>query len=291
MNFDETTLEKILGRKQHTFPSLYDDCVDSYTDSTILITGAKGSLGVGVQNFLYRNKIRCNLIATDIVTGPEDDNEKILNVASWPDVAKVVRRYNPDVIFHFAADKHAPAGEETPEETIKINIGGTQNLLDACDENTKIILASTCKSGNPETVYGATKLIAERLVLNRGHNVARFYNVVETSGNVFEIWNEQAMSDHTVTDCGRYFISLDEAISLVMFTGIQESGRYTIDPGKIRIMEDVYQDLYGGDAGRLSEPRRGDRVTELRIATSEKLKSVDNYPFEEIGNDHDVLWK
>ena len=76
--------------------------------------------------------------------------------------------------------------------TLNINTIGTYNLLSCINENTKILLTSTCKSANPEVVYGASKLIAERMVLNSGGSVSRFFNVVETSGNVFSIWDSIA---------------------------------------------------------------------------------------------------
>lgn len=288
MNFDSIALSKILGRDEHNLNSFWEDICSFYTDKTILITGANGSLGHGIREFLYSNKVVCNIINTDILLYPQDKSWKYLDVTNFDNVDLIVDN-NIDIIFHFAADKHAPKGELTPETTISINIEGTTNILKCVsDSDTKIVLASTCKSCNPETIYGSTKLIAERLVLNAGHNVARYYNVVQSSDNVFEIWDKiKDPSKHKVMPCNRYFISIDEAVALTLFAGMSESGRYTISPGESRYMVDLHFDLYGVD-GDAEFPRRGDRVSELRHSTSESIVDINSYPFEKILSEHDA---
>jgi|688.fasta_scaffold53872_2 FlaA1/EpsC-like NDP-sugar epimerase len=288
MNFDSMTLSKILGRDEHNLNSILEDMCSFYKDKNILITGANGSLGHGIRDFLYSNKVICNVINTDILLYPQDKSWKYLDVTNFDNVDSIVSD-DIDIIFHFAADKHAPKGELTPDTTIDINLNGTKNLINSIkNTKTKIVLASTCKCCNPETIYGSTKLIAERLILNSGHNVARFYNVVQSSDNVFEIWNNiEDPSKHKVMPCNRYFITIDEAVALTLFTGMSESGRYTISPGESRYMVDLHFDLYGVD-GVAEFPRRGDRVAELRHSTSENIVNIDSYPFEKISSEHDA---
>lgn len=288
MNFDSVTLSKILGRDEHNLNSLSKDIRSFYKDKNILITGANGSLGHGIRNFLYSNKITCNIINTDILLYPQDKSWKYLDVTNFDNFDSIVSD-DIDIIFHFAADKHAPKGEVTPDTTIDINLNGTQNLINSVKHNkTKIVLASTCKCCNPETIYGSTKLISERLILNAGHNIARYYNVVQSSDNVFEIWNNiEDPYQHKVMPCNRYFITIDEAVALTLFAGMNESGRYTISPGESRYMVDLHFDLYGVD-GIAEYPRRGDRVSEIRHSTSENIVDINSYPFEKISSEHDA---
>ena len=136
---------------------------------------------------------------------------------------------------------------------LEVNVLGTRNVLAHAPEGSHVVTASTCKACEPETAYGASKLVAERVTLNAGGSVARFYNVVESSGNVFEIWSELDPSEPLeVTPCRRYFISLAEAVSLVVWTAILPPARYGFDPGQA-----------AGDARRrgrpLSRPRRSAR--------------------------------
>jgi FlaA1/EpsC-like NDP-sugar epimerase len=290
MNFAETALEKILGRSEHDLEDFFQESASFYEGKKIIITGSMGSLGTALNSFIKDYNINCSLTNIDIAATADNVDHLYFNVFDSFAMKTIIKEKKPDFIFHFAADKHAPSGERTPDSTIDINIYGTQIIIDATKSlNTKIVLSSTCKSCNPETVYGASKLIAERLILNKGHNVARYYNVVESSDNVFEIWNsEYNVEDHLVMNCNRYFITIKEALALSLFTGMQDSGRYTIDPGDIRNMLDVYKDLYGRN-GAVVPARRGDRITEVRLSTSELLSKIEDSVFEKIINEHDVI--
>ena len=245
----ETQLvEKILGRPEH------EDLISSTSNANILITGGRGAIGKRLAE-------RCpNAIVTDL----ED-----LDVTG--DIAQQWMQYvddnqilqNPDYVINLAGDKHAPEGEVKPFNTLDINTHGVQNTIKAFPK-AKHILASTCKACNPETVYGASKLIAERLVLNHGGTVARFYNVVQTSGNVFEIWKNGGKE---VYDCQRYFISLDEAVGLII-ASLDLEGRYAVNPGDIRPMTSIARFF---NITRLTDRRRGDRSKELLHSTSEQV--------------------
>src|SRR4051812_30487877 len=91
-----------------------------------------------------------------------------------------------DAAVHLAAHKFAGMGEELPEEVAHLNIVGTGNVVRAVP---KVVLASTCKAAAPITCYGASKLIAERIVLNAGGTVVRLVNVLGSSGSVTQIWD------------------------------------------------------------------------------------------------------
>jgi FlaA1/EpsC-like NDP-sugar epimerase len=173
------SIKIILGRQDHTLDNTRD--FDSLRSEKILVTGGMGSLGETLCDQFLNHQI--DFLVTDIET---------LDVTSRDNVLEVLQKYKPTVIVHLAADKHAPQGELDPHSTFRINTVGTENIIWATKELRseylpKIVLASTCKSCDPETVYGASKLIAERLILNSGNSVVRFYNVIETAGNVFQI--------------------------------------------------------------------------------------------------------
>jgi FlaA1/EpsC-like NDP-sugar epimerase len=173
-----------------------------------------------------------------------------------------------------AADKHAPHGESDPEHTANVTVQGTANVL-RYSNGAKVIFASTCKAADPETAYGASKLIAERMVLNAGGVVVRYYNVRETQGNVFRL-RESIPDDEPIpwTDCWRYFISLEQAIDLTLKAMELPSGRYTVNPGESVYMEELAEDLYP-HRRRVEVPRRrGDRYAEPLCATSETLTKV-----------------
>lgn len=257
-------IEKILDRKQ--FVSLLDNNnFKALKNNKILITGASGSIGTRLYDRL--GKI-CK-------QAPIRTDKDTMNVSNTFSIRLVLDKYQPDVIIHLAGMKYAPHGEVDPKEAIEININGTSNIinnLDILDHPCKVVLASTCKANNPEIVYGATKLIAERIVLNSGGGIARFFNVVETSGNVFEIWGNEE-GGRKVSDCTRHFISLDEAVGLLMYTALADSGRYIVNSPCSHKMTDIYKRLYK-EPYTVIPPRRGDRVNERFCSTSEQIETT-----------------
>lgn len=218
------------------------------------VTGAAGSIGSALMQRLN------DAVGTDLDVDVTDARA----------VFSAARQIQPDIIFHCAAEKHAPGGELDPVLSAAVNIDGTRNLLDT---GIRVILASTCKAADPETVYGAVKLVAERMVLNRAGSVARFYNVIESSGNVFEIW-KKTTGPLPVAPCWRYFIHIDQAVDLLLESAFLPSGRYTVDPGAPRFMPDVARELYPGRDQVEIPPRRGDRTREPLHAQSEYLQPI-----------------
>jgi FlaA1/EpsC-like NDP-sugar epimerase len=224
----------------------------------IAVTGACGSIGQA----LIPNLVEHDVFATDVDT---------LDVTDESAVRAAFLGFGPEIVYHLAADKHAPDGEEHPEHTALVNISGTENVLRAA-AGAKVIVASTCKAADPETAYGASKLIAERMVLNAGGVVIRYYNVRETSGNVFRLWESIPKTDPIpFTDCRRYFISLDDAIRLTIRAIGLPSGRYTVDPGRSVHMSLEADRLYPTRQLVKVPRRRGDRKIEPLKARTETL--------------------
>ena len=276
-------LNKILGRNEITYLVEVDKHIN--LDKKILITGANGSIGSRlIERFKNMN---VDFLSTDI-----EGDHVYLDVTLPENVKDVLNLYSPDIIINIAGAKHAPEGEHETWKTLSINTIGTKNLIDYSNPKTKIILTSTCKSCNPETVYGASKLIAERMVLNHGGSIARFFNVVETQGNVFEIWDniEDNGTIKVAAVCKRHFISLDEATGLLIcISSLNESGcRYIVNSPILREMTDIADALYEKRDKIIIQPRRGDRVEEKFLSSNE---TIEKYIFSEsiikIKNTHD----
>ena len=260
-------LEKILGRKQ--FSKITNLDTSFLEGKKVLITGANGSIGNRLVDKLKSNE-KIKLLATDIFGDFE-----FLDVTDNENVKNTVKKFDPDYLINLAGAKHAPEGEVDTLRTFSINTLGTTYLLNSINKKTKFLLTSTCKSANPEIVYGASKLIAERMVLNRQGSVARFFNVVETSGNVFEIWDNIPANEpiDLAPTCERHFISLDESVGLIIFCLDNEPGRYIVNSGPLVKMSDVAERLYPDRKINIIAPRRGDRLTEKFLATSESIES------------------
>ena len=250
-------IEAILGRPEH--PPEIDTPLDELQRHRVLVTGADGSIGSAITMLL--NNCGVSTIGTDI--GDCDVTNRTM-------LDDVMARVKPTLVFHLAGAKHAPDGEIDPLDAATINITGTANVVRST--SARVVTASTCKSCDPETAYGATKLVAERITLNAGGSVARFYNVPESSGNVFEIWKALPDSDSIpVTMCERYFVSLNEALALLLWAAVLVPGRYAVAPGPPRDMFSVARALYP-DRVRVGMPRRrGDRMDEPLHAVSETL--------------------
>jgi FlaA1/EpsC-like NDP-sugar epimerase len=259
----ENWLERVLGRPERPLP--LDEPLARLAGKRILVTGAQGSIGSAATGILGDV---AEVVATDKHSG-----SPALDVRVESDVAAVLRETRPEVILHLAAAKSAPDAERDPMSALEVNVLGTRNVLAHTPEGCHVVTASTCKACEPETAYGASKLVAERVTLNAGGSVARFYNVVESSGNVFETWAELDPTEAIpVTPCRRYFISLAEAVSLVIWTAILPPARYGFDPGTWREMRDVAADLYPDRVLRSVPARRGDRLAEPLAARHEQVE-------------------
>jgi len=136
---------------------------------------------------------------------------------------------NVDGVFHLAASKHVGMSEIFPRETVKSNIIGTMNILDeSLNMNLDFVLAvSTDKAAQVSGVYGASKLIMERLVgqysflnLNTSYRVVRYGNVLYSTGSVLCVWKDRIEKGLTVTitdpDVTRFFWTSDDAIELII---------------------------------------------------------------------------
>lgn len=166
----------------------------------------------------------------------------------------IIAKTKCDVVFHCAAYKHVPLMEENPVASIENNVFGTKNILDACLESGvhRFVLISTDKAVAPVSVYGISKMLSEKLVLdtakhakkNQHFMFVRFANVLGSRGSILPLFMEQIRNGGpvTVTDKAmeRYFMTIPEACSLVLQTGgVGENGvSYLLDMGQpIKIVD------------------------------------------------------
>ena len=248
--------------------------VSSYLEGKrVLVTGAGGSIGSELcrqvaqfnplrlialdhnENSLFYlehelNKINGNnfgSVGLDIVVGDIRDKDKL---------RATFERFQPEIIFHAAAHKHVPLMEEAPEETIKNNIVGTDNLARLADEHKveKFINISTDKAVNPISVMGASKRVAEMLVQAKGNSgtcftSVRFGNVLGSEGSVIPLFRRQIAEGGPVTvthkEATRYFMTIPEAVQLIIQAGAMGKGGeiFALDMGKPVKILDLARDL------------------------------------------------
>ncbi len=275
-------VETILGRPE--FSCLLNQA--GFTKSCfgkVLITGANGSVGTHLREVF--DSIGVEYLATDI-----DGNLEYLDITNFGDCVRHINNFQPDYIVNIAGLKYATKSEHQAWRTVQVNVEGTKNLIDAAPKGCKVVLTSTCKSANPEIVYGATKLIAERMVINAGGSVARFFNVIQSQGNVFEIWDKVPTNEpiKVVEGCKRYFISTDEATGLIIYA-MFNNGRFIVNTPNPRRIEDIAEDIYPNREKVLIPRRRGDRQYEIFLSTSERevYEECDGAVLKIIG-DHDL---
>nr|MCR4821252.1 SDR family NAD(P)-dependent oxidoreductase [Treponema sp.] len=163
-------------------------------------------------------------------------------------VRYIIKNTRADVIFHCAAYKHVPMMEENPVAVIENNVFGTKNLLDAAIENKvqRFVLISTDKAVSPVSVYGASKMLCEKLILQYAKKAGqdqhfmfvRFGNVLGSRGSILPLFQQQIKTGGPVTvtdkDMERFFMTIPEACSLVLETGgVGKNGKsYLLDMGQ-----------------------------------------------------------
>jgi len=240
-------LEDLLGRDpvQLALPEL----VESIRDQSVLVTGAAGSIGSELARQIAINGPR-TLILYDQAETPlyylelelldlAPDLEIIPIVASVTDqdaVIQVFETHRPQKVYHAAAYKHVPLMEHNPRSAALTNILGTYlvGLAAAHTGAQGFVLVSTDKAVRPTNVMGATKQVAERVVLNlqkqysdTSFGAVRFGNVLGSSGSVIPLFERQLEREEplTLTDehITRYFMTIPEAVQLILKASLLDS--------------------------------------------------------------------
>jgi len=220
-------------------------------DKSVLITGAGGSIGSELTRQVYAlNPWRLTLIDncelnlyTAMETAPAARGY-LTDVRDEEELFRVFGLEEPQIVFHAAALKHVPIVENNPIEGIRTNIFGTLNVIGAADHHDveNFVLISTDKAVDPCGVMGMTKRVAEMICHVRNKTIVRFGNVLGSSGSVVPLFERQIRKGGPVTithpDMVRYFMSVDEAVELVLQAAAAEPATYILNMGApVRIMD------------------------------------------------------
>ena len=265
------------------------------TGKRVLVTGAGGSIGREICHQIARWGPQLLILLghgeNSIFEATLELHEDfpalpiqpiIADIRDKPRLHNIFADYRPQVVFHAAAHKHVPLMEGNIEDAITNNIIGTQNLVQAaCAVGTeRLVLISTDKAIRPANVMGATKRIAEMVVLEAAHrsgnafSVVRFGNVLGSRGSVVPLFKRQIAHGGPVTithpDMKRYFMTIPEAVHLVLQAAAMGQGGevFMLNMGQeVRIM-DLAEDLI-----RLSglEPGKDIEIAFTGIRPGEKL--------------------
>ena len=181
----------------------------------------------------------------------------IASVRNTNRMDQIFDKYRPEFVYHAAAHKHVPLMEDSPNEAIKNNVGGTLKLAKAADKYgvKRFIFISTDKAVNPTNIMGASKRICEMIIqsFNRRSQTefvaVRFGNVLGSNGSVIPLFKQQIMNGGPVTvthpDIIRYFMTIPEAVSLVLQAGVYAHGGeiFVLDMGEPVKIADLAKNL------------------------------------------------
>lgn len=266
-----------------------------FKDSRILITGGTGSWGNELTTQLLERNPR-EIIIFSRGEFAQVTMQRKFNSLKLKFVIGDIRDYNAvefacrgvDHIIHLAALKHVPICEEQPNEAIKTNILGTQNLIRAAIDHKvrKVIDVSTDKAVHPMNLYGMTKSVGERLTIQANHltDKTRFTcirggNVLGSNGSVVPYFIQQIRANNTMTITDmrmtRYFLTLKTAISL-LFRAIEGSvGGETfvmkMPSCHIRDIARILGEVHGNKDTAMTEigMKPGEKIDEVLISTDE----------------------
>ncbi len=302
-------IEDLLGREP--VDTQIDSIMDYVSDKIVLVTGGGGSIGSELCRQIARHEPK-RLIIFDIYENNAYDIQQELK-RDYPDLDLVVligsvrnthrinnvfEQYRPDIVYHAAAHKHVPLMEDSPNEAIKNNVLGTYKTAQAADrfQTSRFVLISTDKAVNPTNIMGASKRLCEMVVQMMNHQsetefvAVRFGNVLGSNGSVIPLFKKQIEEGGPVTvthpDIIRYFMTIPEAVSLVLQAGAQAKGGeiFVLDMGKpVKILDlalnlirlsgyKPYEDIDIQFTGL----RPGEKLYEELLMSEEGLQSTEN---------------
>ncbi|MCM1103101.1 MAG: polysaccharide biosynthesis protein [Clostridium sp.] len=259
----DVDVEDLLGRE----PIKVDlnSILEYVKDKVVLVTGGGGSIGSELCRQIATHQPR-QLIIVDIYENSAYDIQQellaahprmnllvlIASVRNTARMSSIFETYRPDIVYHAAAHKHVPLMEVSPNEAVKNNVFGTWKTAQAAAMNgvKKFVMISTDKAVNPTNVMGATKRICEMIIqtFNRHYDTefvaVRFGNVLGSNGSVIPLFRKQIEAGGPVTvthpDIIRYFMTIPEAVSLVLQAGVYAKGGeiFVLDMGEpVRILD------------------------------------------------------
>lgn len=305
----EVQIEDLLGRDP--IEVNVDEILGYVKDKVVLVTGGGGSIGSELCRQIATHSPK-QLIILDIYENNAYEIQQelkqkhpelnlvvlIASVRNTDRMDKIFATYRPDIVYHAAAHKHVPLMEDSPNEAIKNNVFGTWKTAMAADKygTKKFVLISTDKAVNPTNIMGASKRICEMVIqsMNRKSKTeyvaVRFGNVLGSNGSVVPLFKKQIEEGGPVTvthpDIIRYFMTIPEAVSLVLQAGAYAKGGeiFVLDMGEPMKILDLAKNLIKLSGYRVDEDiqivftglRPGEKMYEELLMNEEGLKETAN---------------
>ena len=305
----EVEIEDLMGREPIRINT--EEVLEHVGGKVVLVTGGGGSIGSELCRQLAAHHPK-QLIILDIYENNAYDIQQEL-IRKYPDLDLVVliasvrnkeridsifETYRPNIVYHAAAHKHVPLMEDSPHEAIKNNVFGTYKVAQAADRYgvDKFVLISTDKAVNPTNIMGASKRLCEMLIQSMNRNsgtnyvAVRFGNVLGSNGSVIPLFKKQIAEGGPVTvthpDIIRYFMTIPEAVSLVLQAGAYAKGGeiFVLDMGEPVKILDLATNLIKLSGYRVGEDiqivftglRPGEKMYEELLMNEEGLKETAN---------------
>lgn len=307
----EIRIEDLLGRKPIEFNK--EEIRNLINGRICMVTGGGGSIGSELVRQIAKYEPK-QVIIVDIYENNAYDIQQelvleygtklnlvtiISSIRDYDKMDKIFKEYRPQLVFHAAAHKHVPLMETVPEEAVKNNIFGTFNVATLSEfyKVDKFVMISTDKAVNPTNVMGATKRACEMIIQYKAQTsshtefvTTRFGNVLGSNGSVIPLFRRQIENGSNVTvthpDIIRYFMTIPEAVSLVLEAGAMAKGGeiFVLDMGapvKITTLAENLIRMYGKIPYKdvkivFTGLRPGEKLFEELLMDEEGLKSTAN---------------
>ena len=305
----DVDIEDLLGREP--IQTDLDEVMGYVSGKVIMVTGGGGSIGSELCRQVAGHNPK-QLIIVDIYENNAYDIQQelkrkypeldlvvlIASVRNTKRINQIFETYKPDVVYHAAAHKHVPLMEDSPNEAIKNNVMGTYKTAQAAAANgvERFVLISTDKAVNPTNIMGASKRMCEMVIqmMNQKSDTnfvaVRFGNVLGSNGSVIPLFKQQiaAGGPVTVTDPNiiRYFMTIPEAVSLVLQAGAYAKGGeiFVLDMGEPVKIVDLAANLIKLSGYKVGEDieirftglRPGEKMYEELLMSEEGLKKTAN---------------
>ena len=305
----DVEIEDLLGREPIKIN--IDDIIGYVRGKVVMVTGGGGSIGSELCRQIAAHNPK-QLIVVDIYENSAYEIQQelerkyphmdlkilIASVRNTGRMDDIFRMYRPNIVYHAAAHKHVPLMEDSPNEAIKNNVFGTYKTARAADKYgvERFVLISTDKAVNPTNIMGASKRICEMIIQMMNENsetnfvAVRFGNVLGSNGSVIPLFKKQIAEGGPVTvthpEIIRYFMTIPEAVSLVLQAGAYAKGGeiFVLDMGEPMKIVDLAKNLIKLSGYKVGDDieikftglRPGEKMYEELLMDEEGLKKTDN---------------